>query len=948
MDITTRSAEIQEILDELDPDVAFLLEIDTRNYLVNDTYTVRGYKQFASKPAKPDKSDKPKTRAIALVRFGAVKSSDQIKKGVDDRAEVWLDLKLYNGKRMIVAGVYHEWFGGKACRDEEGFMRMVDSTRGDNTIIMGDFNRCILKGRDKPESTVGQFVDGIESRGYRIIQSGPTYYKEKEDGRTYYSGLDWGFTTMDELKLSKTWTSFSDHAAIHTDVTGKHTNKKKLVKHRNKDKLYNLASHTKLADKEWGEIYLQDERNVTEMSLAGMAANLTAKILEHRDDVAPEKEKLRPIYRSNKDNPRLTSIRRAISNAIRGGRHEAIKRLKRRYRNVARKIRINKATELMRKEGPGAVWKLFRDVTEPDRVSVAIVENGILLSAKKAADRLLEHFVKKVADLRSRTLPSGDEVITPLGPVNKPLEFRRVSEKEVMNMITKMKSTDSKDNQGLSQTDMKKIARAIIVPLTKVVNVSLLNGIFPEVWKTARVVPAAKPGKSPANAASYRPLSMLVPFGKLIENAAKIQMQEYAVKTGAIPHSQHGYQAGRSTDTALAVAMRSIDEALKRRKKCAVLLFDFSCAFDLIDLRLLDEKLLRLGYGRTVRKWVRSYLSNRTIYVEVEGVESRRVILDFGSPQGSIISPLLFLLLITEMEANVRGQCIGYCDDTSIVVTANTMEELREECGEAMKEMQKYSSRMGLALNIDKTEVIAIGSAPLGRVLVDGVELEESGEVKFLGTYLSKRRSLKTHVDKLVPKLNARIGKLRRAIRCLPRTSMMTVAKSTVGGAIKSCLLTAMDPINERGDAQISRLQRSLNNAARVVLRKGRNDRTSSETLMGELQCDSVRKQATVKLFKAAYKVHSTNGAMWYLAQTDTDKPRIQRTRRDKYRNLLPEWPEGHSLTWKTRSAWNILEEVNLPLAKEADTVEEFEAMIRANYDKIENQIFARRQKRGR
>ena len=61
MDITTRSAEIQEILDELDPDVAFLLEIDTRNYLVNDTYTVRGYKQFASKPAKPDKSDKPKT-----------------------------------------------------------------------------------------------------------------------------------------------------------------------------------------------------------------------------------------------------------------------------------------------------------------------------------------------------------------------------------------------------------------------------------------------------------------------------------------------------------------------------------------------------------------------------------------------------------------------------------------------------------------------------------------------------------------------------------------------------------------------------------------------------------------------------------------------------------------------------------------------------------------------
>ena len=66
-----------------------------------------------------------------------------------DRAEVWLDLKLYNGRRMIAAAVYHEWFGGKACRDEAGFLKMVDSTRNNQLIIMGDFNRCIVKGREK-------------------------------------------------------------------------------------------------------------------------------------------------------------------------------------------------------------------------------------------------------------------------------------------------------------------------------------------------------------------------------------------------------------------------------------------------------------------------------------------------------------------------------------------------------------------------------------------------------------------------------------------------------------------------------------------------------------------------------------------------------------------------------------------------------------------------------
>ena len=947
VDITIRSAEIQDVINDLQPDVAFLLEVDTSNYKVNETYSVRGYKQFASNPARPDNSNNRKTRAIALIKFGVVKSSDQIKKGVGDRAEVWLDLRLYNGRRMVVAGVYHEWFKGKACRDEPGFLKMLDSARNHQTIVMGDFNRCILKSRDKPESLVGQFVDSVESRGLRVVEAGTTYYKEKEDGTMYSSGLDWGITTMDELELFKEWTSFSDHAAIYVDVTGGQTKRKRLVRYRNKESFHSTRSQAILAENNWEEVYLQDERDVTEMTLAGLAANLTAKILAHRDVVAPEKEKVRPTQRNQRDNPRLASIRRAISNAIRSGRHKAIIRLKRRYRNVSRQIKINKAEEIMTKEGPGAVWKLFRDITEPDRVSVSIVESGIVLTARNAAENLLGHFVRKVDELRSKTEPDGDEVLAPLGPANKPFEFRRVEEKEVINMISRMKNTNSKDNQGLTQTDMKKLVRAIVVPLTKIVNVSLLNGIFPEVWKTARVVPAAKPGKNPDNLASYRPLSMLVPFGKLIENAAKIQIQEHAVTTGAIPHSQHGYQAGRSTDTALAVAMRTIDEALKRRKKCAVLLFDFSCAFDLIDFRLLDEKLLRLGYGRSVRKWVRSYLANRTIYVEVDGVESRRVVLEYGSPQGSIISPLLFLLLICEMDVNVRGQCIGYCDDTSIVVAAHTVEELRTECEDAIKDMKQYSSRMGLALNVDKTEVIALGGAPLGRVVVDGVALDESSEVRFLGTHLSKRRSLKTHVDKLVPKLNARICKLRRVRNCLPLSSLKTVAKATVGGAIQSCLLTAMDPIRERGDAQINRLQRSLNCAARVVLRKGRSDRTSSSELMKELQCDSVRKQATVKLFKAAFKVHSDTGTMKYLATTDTDKPASERLRREKYKNLLPEWQDGHSLTWKSRSAWNILEELNLSRIKQATSVGVFESLIRANYTEIENQIFARRSKRG-
>ena len=946
MGIQAKEIYIHDMISELKPDVLFLLECDTQNYVVHETFKARGYKQFVSAACAVGEKGVRKTRVIALVRFGVVKSSDQVKHGVGERAEIWLELVLKNNEKLCVAGIYREWVKGRsqAGRDDVGFNRMLAKYSKRKLIAMGDFNCCIVKAKSKPESKQGEMLDSIQQLGYRVEDAGYTFHR-LQDGDMYRSGLDWAITNVDGITIEQEAMPFTDHAAISTTITGRVDTQWSKKRSRNKQALYSIDSQIKLAERDWWSIYGNSTND--NRSLNDLAHELINEILIHRDAVAPEKVKWSTHDFNLKDTPQMTSIRRAISNAIRQGRSKAVARLKRRYRHVIRKKRIAHAEEIMSKDGPGAIWKLFREMTQVDRVDIEIVENAIVLTNKQAADSFLEYFEGKVSRLRDRANPDGHMPHGKKGGLLEGFDFVEVTVEEILRKVGKMKNTDSKDAFGLSQTDMKKLIKSVVAPLTSVVNLSLRSGEYPDRWKIARVVPCPKPGKPTNELSSYRPLSMLVPFGKVIEACVKDQMQNYARRSGYIPESQHGYQKGKSCDTAIGHALRVVDEAIKKGKKVAAVLYDYSAAFDLVDAELLIKKLGDMGCGRRAIKWVRSYLRERTIYVEVAGESSKRIVLDYGSPQGSILSPLLFILLVADMHVNLPGEVVGYCDDTTNLLKSDSVEELRKMCEKSIVQMTEYASAMGLALNLDKTELMCFGKHKIGDIEIDGQKVKECNEVKFLGIWFSKSRSLKTHLDKTIPKLNQKIGVMKRISKTLPKQALKTIAKATIGGVIQSCALSALDPVNQRGRGQIERLQRVYNAAARVALKKRHGDKTGADILMAELGSDSVKKMAIVRLMKAAYGIHGENGPMSYLRHFEGDPRAAKRERRDRYKDLLPEWIEGRSLTLKSRIAWNLLEVAGLSPLKVCPTAAKFEREVRLNYDKLVEAIENRWVNRG-
>ena len=100
-------------------------------------------------------------------------------------------------------------------------------------------------------------------------------------------------------------------------------------------------------------------------------------------------------------------------------------------------------------------------------------------------------------------------------PVNSQFSFTPVSENEILKIIKSLKNKKSYGIDGISNVLLKSISNEIIKPLTLIISQSLETGIFPNAFKTSKVIPIYKKGDK-ANLNNYRPISMLPTISKFL------------------------------------------------------------------------------------------------------------------------------------------------------------------------------------------------------------------------------------------------------------------------------------------------------------------------------------------------------------------------------------------------------------------------------------------------
>ena len=169
---------------------------------------------------------------------------------------------------------------------------------------------------------------------------------------------------------------------------------------------------------------------------------------------------------------------------------------------------------------------------------------------------------------------------------------------------------------------LKATACSIIPALTKLFNLSSKLGTLPSEWKLGQVNPVPKLG-SKSDPANYRPISLLSILSKFLEKHIQCYLLKHLQEHSPISDNQWGFCKGKSTTGALLSAVESWHKLLESGTDVCAVFFDLKKAFDSVPHKALMEKLATIGIDLYMLKWFSNYLSNRTQFVDVNGLMTK-------------------------------------------------------------------------------------------------------------------------------------------------------------------------------------------------------------------------------------------------------------------------------------------------------------------------------------
>ena len=155
-----------------------------------------------------------------------------------------------------------------------------------------------------------------------------------------------------------------------------------------------------------------------------------------------------------------------------------------------------------------------------------------------------------------------------------------------------------------------------IQPLVHIYNFFFQSGIFPDMMKLAKIKTLFKKGDK-YDIQNYRLISILSAFSKILEKLMYNRLLSFLKMNYTLTNVQHGFRENKSTETASHSFIESVQEALDKHLFAVGIFLDLSKAYDVINHKILLEKLDSYGVRGFANMWFKSYLTNRTQVVEI-------------------------------------------------------------------------------------------------------------------------------------------------------------------------------------------------------------------------------------------------------------------------------------------------------------------------------------------
>nr|CAI5833009.1 unnamed protein product [Callosobruchus analis] len=448
------------------------------------------------------------------------------------------------------------------------------------------------------------------------------------------------------------------------------------------------------------------------------------------------------------------------------------------------------------------LWSLVNEVRcVKKKASVGEIRyNGVIVNTPQEIANTIGNFISTVIDEKLKhQFPTLSTKCTTGSITRQSMYFMPV---DVITVSRVIMGLPNKKSTGPDQVPISVIKENvdILAPLiAEVINISVVEGIFPDCLKLASVIVIHKKGDC-LDIENYRPIALLSIFSKIIEKVVSLQIENYLLKFDIISDCQHGFRAGRSTETGIIDIVQYIYDKVDSGNYVVTIMFDLTRAFDTVSAEFVSKKIRRYGLRGPLNDWIISFLTNRKIFIKLDSVVSDIFDCKWGTPQGSVLGPLIFLLFINDLPLHLSrfAKTFLYADDTTIVLCDMSMEQLLTKIKTVVNEFTVWCEKNRLIINPDKTVLIEFHSkqrSPFNTTAtIQGRNITASETTKLLGVEIDGNLSWGYHINDVC-------NKLSKCYYLLNNLSSMLNTKSLLDVYYAYCYPTLSYCINVWGQA---------------------------------------------------------------------------------------------------------------------------------------------------
>ena len=306
--------------------------------------------------------------------------------------------------------------------------------------------------------------------------------------------------------------------------------------------------------------------------------------------------------------------------------------------------------------------------------------------------------------------------------------------------------------------------------ITSLVQQAIRLQYHPRLWRHAKGILLEKPNKRDRTLVkSYRVISLLNCFGKVVEKLVAEKLSQYCEAQEKLHKGQMGGRKHRSAIDAAAVMIHKVHGIWKDKQIAGALLMDVKGAFDYVSRTKLVQRMRDLGIDDDLIGWTKSFLTDRSVELVIDGFTNPRQEVESGIPQGSPVSPILFLIYISGVFSIIEDQlpqitCLSFIDDLGFLTADRSVSKIAKTLEKVGQIALEWGANNAVTYDTSKTEAVLFSRARRQkltklletRVRVGGETVCFKKEAtRWLGVWLDSNLNFAFHVNERIKKAKA-------------------------------------------------------------------------------------------------------------------------------------------------------------------------------------------------